>query len=580
LPPCISAATAAFALLATPALAGYADDVGYTRLRAELGASAPDGGGVVVSQVEAAVTVNGADSWVPDVNEPEFAGKTIVDRSGGAVGVYSSHATGVGQSFYGLIESTSPGITIIDSFWAIGWLGADYLWATGGRQPASNTSRIVNHSWVGNGTSINAEVMARTDWIVEVDDAVVVAGMNNGTGNPNTSPLMGNGFNVIAVGRTSGNHQVGSYAVDSTYTGTRVKPDLVAPIYSTSRAAPSVASIAALLIETGGANAALSTDPVTRSFVNRSALTIRNAARVEVVRAALMAGADRVTHNSSSPDLPVYRGTAGDQTANGLDRRFGAGQVNAYNSYHIIAAAEQNSGEDGGPGAGTLGRGFDYDPAFGGSAGSNVTATYALPVASTPQLLTAALVWNLDIAGGSFSNFNGSATFRDLNLTVLDVATPSNPVTIATSASTTDNTEHAWLVIPAGAAYALRVSRVPATNFSYDFGIAWQLLPDADGDGAHDDQDNCVNAANGPILRDAGGNRQRDTNGDGYGNLCDADLNNNGIVNAADLGLFRARFGTPDPDADFNGDGVVNAVDLGIMRNLFGRAPGPSAIAP
>ena len=32
---------------------------------------------------------------------------------------------------------------------------------------------------------------------------------------------------------------------------------------------------------------------------------------------------------------------------------------------------------------------------------------------------------------------------------------------------------------------------------------------------------------------------QRDTNDDGYGNLCDADLNDDGIVNAVDLGLLQ-----------------------------------------
>ena len=93
-------------------------------------------------------------------------------------------------------------------------------------------------------------------------------------------------------------------------------------------------------------------------------------------------------------------------------------------------------------------------------------------------------------------------------------------------------------------------------------------VPDTDGDGVLDDSDNCTLVANAD---------QRDTNGDGYGNACDPDLNNDGIVNVIDLGLLRAAFFDtgPDLDADFNGDGVVNVIDLGLLRALFFQPPGP-----
>jgi hypothetical protein len=100
---------------------------------------------------------------------------------------------------------------------------------------------------------------------------------------------------------------------------------------------------------------------------------------------------------------------------------------------------------------------------------------------------------------------------------------------------------------------------------------------DADSDGLDNLFDNCTNAANFP---DAGGNFQLDSNGDGYGNACDADLNNDGIANGLDVGLFLAEFGTAGPDADFNGDGIVNGLDVGTFVNGFGKAPGPSAQAP
>jgi subtilisin-like proprotein convertase family protein len=104
--------------------------------------------------------------------------------------------------------------------------------------------------------------------------------------------------------------------------------------------------------------------------------------------------------------------------------------------------------------------------------------------------------------------------------------------------------------------------------------VEWCLIPstqgaieDTDGDGVADDVDNCTLTVNPD---------QRDTNGDGFGNACDADLNDDCVVNFVDLGLLRSVFFTADADADFNGDGTVNFVDLGLMRLSFFGPPGPA----
>ncbi len=97
----------------------------------------------------------------------------------------------------------------------------------------------------------------------------------------------------------------------------------------------------------------------------------------------------------------------------------------------------------------------------------------------------------------------------------------------------------------------------------------WELALNDDGDGIAAINDNCFIVSNPS---------QRDTDADSFGNACDADLNNDCIVNIVDLGILRSVFFTNDPDADFNGDGVVNVVDLGIMRSLFSSPPGPSGI--
>ena len=97
------------------------------------------------------------------------------------------------------------------------------------------------------------------------------------------------------------------------------------------------------------------------------------------------------------------------------------------------------------------------------------------------------------------------------------------------------------------------------------------VIHDQDGDGVPDEIDNCILVPNPD---------QRDTDGDGYGNVCDADLNNDGIVNYKDLALFRQRFGTTDPDADLDGNGFVNFTDLAKFRQLFFKKPGPSGLHP
>jgi len=105
------------------------------------------------------------------------------------------------------------------------------------------------------------------------------------------------------------------------------------------------------------------------------------------------------------------------------------------------------------------------------------------------------------------------------------------------------------------------------------WGTRWGCFTfvDTDSDGVFDNLDNCIAHLNAD---------QRDTDGDGYGNVCDADLTGDAQVNLSDYSVFRSKFGTTDPDADFNGDGTVNLSDYSIFRAAFGKAPGPSCCAP
>jgi hypothetical protein len=136
---------------------------------------------------------------------------------------------------------------------------------------------------------------------------------------------------------------------------------------------------------------------------------------------------------------------------------------------------------------------------------------------------------------------------------------------------------------------------------------AGDRIADQDEDGRPDGWDNCTTGSNFD---------QTDADADGFGNVCDADLNNDDLVTDADLdavtlcvgadldlsdpigepefepgfdiGGFEDGF-APEPlaldmaddcaAADLNDDRIVDAIDVGIARSLLGSPPGPSGPA-
>ena len=111
-----------------------------------------------------------------------------------------------------------------------------------------------------------------------------------------------------------------------------------------------------------------------------------------------------------------------------------------------------------------------------------------------------------------------------------------------------------------------------------DLGIlADSCAADADNDGLSDSADNCINVANNGQPNT--GPAQNDTDGDGIGNMCDADFDNNCSVNFTDLGEMKAEFfHTGALEEDMDGSGSVNFADLGLLKAGFFLPPGPSGV--
>ena len=512
-------------LFGSSSFAGYKEDIGYTALQAELGASIPDGSSVSsVTQAEAATLLDhdGDDQteaisvWMPDPENSQFSGKTIYDRSGSPA-FYSGHATGVGSLFYGNTGSIAPGLNAIESYLADNWLDEGFLRGGGILKPLFTASRVANHSWIGRDDEYDAVDLRRLDWLISIDEYVQVVGPCR-----SNNPLLGSAFNTIAVGQAAGESGSGTIAVDSVYTAGRTCPQLIAPQRFASSAIPVVAAGAALLIDLGHSNPVLSTDPVVQHTINRNGDIIYNAERSEVVKAALMAGTDRVTHNTVVidgiiPNIIDYRVDPGDQAGNGLDRRYGAGQMNIYKSYHILADGEQNSEEDQAVTGGIIGsRGFDYDPSFGGDGGSNVTASYFFTNDTGLNRLWASLVWNIKIAGGEGSNFDGAAAFNDLDLFLYDVTAPEDPQLISASTGSAGSTENLWLRISKPGSYMIQVRPgLGQAPFNWDYALAWRIgrPTDNDTDSMGDDWE--VENSLDPLIHDS----FADADGDDASNL-------------------------------------------------------------
>lgn len=383
----------------------------------------PDGTNVPVTMVEANLTA-GLTNYLPDVNNAEFSGKTIIDQTG--VGTSSFHATVVGRQLFGNTTSMTPGITQIDAYGANAWLNLGWY---GGTPPTENNP-LQNHSWVN--WFQNDNLTRRTDYAVVRDGFLPIVGLyNSDHGNQETisniPDAMGSLYNGISVGVSDGTHRYGTTTQDGSG---RVKPEIVAPSDFTSYATPIVTSAAALLIDAAGSN--------------------NNAKDQLTLKAILLAGADKSISSSwdQTPTRPI-------------DEQFGAGELDIYESYFIQQAGQQSAGNT------LTNRGWNLN-----TLGNNLSDIYNLsvPEGYAMRNLSVLVTWNRVVTRQRQGpTFNYVPSLANLSLSLED----SNNNSIYSSDSPVDNIEHIWRdstnALSSGN-YTIEVS----SDASAEYAIAWR----------------------------------------------------------------------------------------------------------
>lgn len=345
------------------------------------------------------------------------------------VGIESSHANQVGELFYsnattgGQTRGAVPGVSIVDNYEA-NYFSVNRIQGFPNLQPQAleDNEKVANQCFVFN-TGQETGLDSLWDNYVATFGTISVAALGSSTTNNGRPSSPATAYNTIAVGAFGG-----SSAVGPTLTGGRSKPDITAPGDFTSFSTPLVSGAAAILVQAAGSTVDAN-DPRT-------------------VKALLLNGAVKPLLLANPSDRWTRSGTAP------LDSRYGAGNVNVFNSYKQLQAGRRAPGIYSGVHAG-----WDFN-----SVSATSSKTYTLTLNSGTYNGTATLVWHRQ---------NNQSSINDLNLSLW-----SGTTQIASSASTVDNVEHLFLQsLPAGT-YDLKVERTSGgLSGNEDYALAFNFSP-------------------------------------------------------------------------------------------------------
>ena len=430
-----------FALWGAAAHAADLDTVGVTALRA-FDASL-NGTGVHVAHPEA-----GDPSWQanPVVTGQSVTQFTWIAQSGAAtnfpnsLGFESGHANQVGNLFYGISGGVAPGLQHIDNY------EAQFFYTNQVQKLIAIPARVVNQSFILVGET--ATVNLAYDNYADTFGTLFVSGVGNG-GPVNAPATCYNGIGVAAYG--------GASSTGPNIDG-RSKPDITAPADATSYSTPLVAGVAAMLTQ-----AALRGDA--------GAGTATAASDVRTIKALLLTGAKKVVGWTNAEAAP-------------LDPNFGAGILNAYNSYGQLRAGKRSPassemvliGSPHPPPTGAthsqLRRGWDFNTVSGSVTRDGINHYCFEVVSASPRIFefTGTLVWHRQY---------GQTTINDLNLYLYNV---DSNMLVASSQSLVDNVEHIYSAnLPPGR-YNLQVLKrggppLSTVSSSETYGLAFEFGP-------------------------------------------------------------------------------------------------------
>ena len=448
------------------------EDVGFEALRAAVPHLA-DGSGLSLTQVEASTSpAEEALIYFPDGSNAAIVHVTFSDRSGGAANGSSGHATGVAARLAGTTTSLTPGLAEIDVFEASDWLSR--ILFNGGFAPRTPDTTLINHSWAGSSgdAAQDVDLLMRADWLVADRARTLVVGMRS------NAALLAEAHNVLAVHSTGQAPALASTPLGVGYPGGRNLTHIVAPQPTTSAATATVSSALNLLAA--------------------EQMRLGRAPHPAVLgKAILMASAQRAVENSDQSAINDYRASAAMQADNGLDTRYGAGQLDILAAHAVSTAAASPPDAQTPPASAAstathdasadrraralpiTASGHSYVEAFGGAEGSPTEAHYSLTIPEPGARLSATLAFNariLDTEPGA--GFTPTAEPGNLDLSLLRIESDQTEQVLATSAATASSTETVHFDhLPAGT-YRLEV-RTLANQGSAPmaYALAWYLMP-------------------------------------------------------------------------------------------------------
>ena len=312
------------------------------------------------------------------------------------------------------------------------------------------------------GDKNNHEGLRRLDYLLAKNNTLLFSSQPGSYAETNATSS-GNVYNGIVVGKPTANYNYVDGTTLDNLNGARMKPDIVAAqmIYNSadvntgfngasSYSTPTVATGGAVLLDKA-----------------HNTKSLNAATDMRVMKAIIMAGAGKdylvTPPTKANPVVTDKPGsyTWTNSTSSPLDKHYGAGMFNIYNSYTILEAGKITKGGDFEADANT---GWDK-ASTDGIAGSKNEYKFTLGTSGT---FSAILAWNRLVTPNSDANAY-DATLADLKIVLTDE--DGNQITFSDSKS--DNVEHIYIKDLKAGNYILSVDEVGNTGAT-EYGLAWQ----------------------------------------------------------------------------------------------------------